>query len=166
MTASAPFLKATATLQVDHPIVRALADSVAAGNVSPCTLIGLMNAHVFGRLRKRVSATYSSALETLKAGYGDCGEHAVLLAALLRARGVPARVVTGLVWVPERKQYVGHAWVAVSHEGQWVFADPSYGRFPTASGLIPLLIDDEGASAMLVYRLLGRVSVEYERSGG
>jgi len=34
-------------------------------------------------------------------GFFDCTEHAVLLAALLRAEGIPARVASGLVYVPD-----------------------------------------------------------------
>ena len=33
---------------------------------------------------------------------GDCSEHAVLLTALLRARGIPARVSHGLVYLEQR----------------------------------------------------------------
>lgn len=44
---------------------------------------------------------FTPASTTLRAGAGDCSEHAVLLAALLRAADIPARVAVGIV-VPDR----------------------------------------------------------------
>lgn len=50
---------------------------------------------------KHLSTAYASASETARTGSGDCTEHAVLLAALLKARGIPARVCHGLVYVEQ-----------------------------------------------------------------
>ena len=41
---------------------------------------------------------FASASETVRSQEGDCTEHAMLLAALLRADGIPARVCTGVVY--------------------------------------------------------------------
>lgn len=48
---------------------------------------------------KHLGTAYASASETARTGSGDCTEHAVLLAALLKARMIPARVCHGLVYV-------------------------------------------------------------------
>jgi transglutaminase-like putative cysteine protease len=48
---------------------------------------------------KHLSTAYASASETARTGSGDCTEHAVLLAAVLKARSIPARVCHGLVYV-------------------------------------------------------------------
>merc|ERR1712216_24526 len=50
---------------------------------------------------KHLSTAYASASETARTGSGDCTEHAVLLAALLRARMIPSRVCHGLVYVEQ-----------------------------------------------------------------
>merc|ERR1719261_959477 len=50
---------------------------------------------------KHLSTAYASASETARTGSGDCTEHAVLLAALLKARGIPSRVCHGLVYVEQ-----------------------------------------------------------------
>jgi len=52
---------------------------------------------------------------------GDCTEHAVLLAALLRASRIPARVVFGVVVAlgPETEFAAGHAWVEAATDGKW-----------------------------------------------
>jgi len=51
--------------------------------------------------RKDLGTAFGSASEAARTRGGDCTEHAVLLAALLRADGIPARVASGLVYVPD-----------------------------------------------------------------
>ena len=56
---------------------------------------------VFRHLRRKdLSTAFGSASEAARTQGGDCTEHAVLLAALLRAKGIPSRVASGLVYVP------------------------------------------------------------------
>jgi len=50
---------------------------------------------------KHLSTAYASASETARTGSGDCTEHAVLLAAVLKARKIPSRVCHGLVYVEQ-----------------------------------------------------------------
>jgi len=50
---------------------------------------------------KHLSTAYASASETARSASGDCTEHAVLLAAVIKARGIPARVCHGLVYVEQ-----------------------------------------------------------------
>jgi transglutaminase-like putative cysteine protease len=50
---------------------------------------------------KNLATAFATASEAARARGGDCTEHAVLLAALLRADGIPSRVVSGLVYVPD-----------------------------------------------------------------
>jgi transglutaminase-like putative cysteine protease len=50
---------------------------------------------------KSMNVAYASASETARTREGDCTEHAVLLATLLRADHIPARVVGGLIYADE-----------------------------------------------------------------
>jgi hypothetical protein len=157
------FLDPTVTMQSDHPEIVRLARRLKGTMVSDCDIVARCTEYVHDTIEKRGVATFSSALETLKAGFGDCGEHAVLLAALLRAAGIPARVVLGLVHVPQKGGYLYHAWVMALAGSDWVFADPAMGGFPAADGLVPLLIDDSGENSVLLGKLLGRVEIVYDR---
>jgi transglutaminase-like putative cysteine protease len=157
------FLEPTVTMQADHPAIVDLAKKLTAGMTSGCDIIARCTDYVYEEIEKRTVATFSSALETLEAGFGDCGEHAVLLGALLRAADVPARVVMGLVYIPEKRGYLYHAWVMAQAKERWLFADPAMGRFPVVDGLIPLVIDDSGEEAIQLGKLLGRVEIAYER---
>lgn len=57
--------------------------------------------------QKNLDVGFASAAEVARTRRGDCSEHAVLLAAMLRANGIPARVVSGLVYVEGAGQLVG-----------------------------------------------------------
>jgi transglutaminase-like putative cysteine protease len=156
----ARFLLPTATLQCDHPAIRRVADSLFIAGRSACDLVGRYNHWVYTALEKKNTPTFSSALDTLENRYGDCGEHAVLLAALLRASGIPARIVEGLVYVAAEQGYYYHAWV-MAYAGGWIFADPSHDSFPAWRDRVPLVFDDDGTRLTALARVIGRVSVRY-----
>ena len=54
-------------------------------------------------------------------------EHAVLLAALGRAAGIPTRIEAGLVYLKGRFYY--HAW-NLMYLCQWITVDPVFGQLP------------------------------------
>lgn len=154
------YLCSTSTMQVDHPDIKKLAGQLAPGEMG-CERIKVMNDYVFTKLKKEYTATFSSALETYKAGFGDCGEHAVLLAALLRAAGIPARVVFGVIYMPAQKGYFYHAWVLAYDGKGWIFSDPAFGVFPASHDRLPLLIDDSGEKLLSLARIIGRLKIDY-----
>lgn len=159
-SADKAFTVATATMQIDDSRIQRLAQSLGAQEKDLCAYVFDVVNYVYSSLKKRNTATYSNAVETLKAGFGDCGEHAVLTAALLRAAGIPARVVMGLVGTGAGVfQY--HAWVAVRAE-DWFFVDPAFGQDPAVNELVPLCYDDEGRSAIMLAGLIGKVHLEYQ----
>lgn len=63
---------------------------------------------------KDLSVGMATASEVARTAQGDCTEHAVLLAALLRAADIPSRTATGLVYVEEflgrTGVFGGHMW--------------------------------------------------------
>jgi hypothetical protein len=61
------------------------------------------------------------AREVLETGEGVCRDHAVLLTTLLRASGIPARLVSGLVYMDDAFYY--HAWCEALIAGRWVGFD-------------------------------------------
>ncbi len=65
---------------------------------------------------KSYARGFDIASDVASSKTGDCTEHAVLLAAALRRRGIASRVVFGLLFVfGERLDAFGHAWV----EADW-----------------------------------------------
>ena len=59
--------------------------------------------------------------EALASGTGICFDYATLLAAMLRAEGIPTRMLIGTV-TPEN---LYHSWNSVFLEGKWVWMDPT-----------------------------------------
>lgn len=155
-----PFLAATPTLQIKSSEILSLSEQLQRGETI-CDQIRSLNDYVFKSLKKEYTAAFSSALETYKAGFGDCGEHAVLLAALLRASKIPARVVFGAVYMQQKRGYFYHAWVMAHNGENWLFADPALGTFPANTDRIPLLIDDTGDKMIALSKVIGRLKVEY-----
>lgn len=74
---------------------------------------------------KDLSVGLAKADEVARTAQGDCTEHGVLLAALLRARGIPSRTVTGVLYIDEflgREAVFGYhmwtqAWVKDAQAG-------------------------------------------------
>ena len=156
------FTAPTATMQSADVRIVKIADSLVKGKTDRCDSIRACFEYVYRLLTKKYSPTFSNALETLAAGFGDCGEHAVLLGALLRAELIPARVMLGLVYVDSRKSYLYHAWVAAyAGGGAWVFVDPALGVFPATRDRVPLIIDDTGAAVIGIAKMMGRIKIDY-----
>ncbi len=90
-----------------------------------------LSAAVHDRLEKVYGASHDRASDVLAAGRGDCTEHSVLLVALARALGIPARGVHGLVYArydDGKDALYWHAWVEVRSAGEWIAMDPTFGE--------------------------------------
>lgn len=147
----------------DQPAVLELAQSMPAG-ATAAELRDRVGAH-FERIQYGDFWTASRAAARRA---GDCTEHAVLLAAVARALGMPARVVLGYAVLTDAQNgyAFGHAWTEIHDGTSW----QRYDATPT-SGLKPTYIilselDDEGpgyavATSELVSILL-RTSLDVE----
>ena len=115
-------------IQSDDPAILKMAvESVPHSDDVRSTPFGLEE-QVHLRLRKKnFSQAFATAAEVAQSLEGDCTEHAVLLAALCRARGYPARVAFGLVFYPPQKGFAYHMWNEVWIEDRWVPLDATLG---------------------------------------
>lgn len=158
-------LEATRWLNHDDPAVRSLAQR-AAGDASSADATALMDRledfvrDYIGTKSMRVG--YASAAETVASREGDCTEHAVLLAALGRALGVPTRVVNGLAYAPgfagREQVFVPHAWVQAWDGSRWRSYDAALPGFD--AGHIALSVGDGDAAGFYAgVALLGNLDV-------
>jgi len=81
---------------------------------------------------KSLGVGMASASEVARTAEGDCTEHAVLLAAMLRAADIPSRVASGLIYVNEsglgENHIFGyHAWTQAWIDGRWIDLDAVLG---------------------------------------
>jgi len=122
-----PFLQATPFIQSDHPEIRARAARIVSPGDGDAVKARKLTDWVYRNVEKRPVLSVPNALETLTHRVGDCNEHAVLLAALARAAGIPAQIEAGLVYLKGRFYY--HAWNVLYVDG-WVTADATLGQMP------------------------------------
>jgi len=124
------YLASTPFIQVSNPSIRTQTGVIVSGDDGDEEKARKIVAWVFKNIEKRPVLSVSNAVETLKNRTGDCTEHAVLVAALARAAGIPTLVETGLVY--QRGRFYYHAWNAfwLDKWGGWVTADAVMNQFP------------------------------------
>ncbi|MBW2120167.1 MAG: transglutaminase domain-containing protein [Deltaproteobacteria bacterium] len=121
------FLRPGLSIESDDSAVMEKAREIAGKVKNPTAVARRLMAWVFRNVKKRPLITVPSALEVLKTKVGDCNEHAVLLTALLRAAGIPARLCVGVVY--SRGSFFYHAWTE-SYLGEWISMDATLNQMP------------------------------------
>lgn len=82
---------------------------------------------------EKTNQNTNTASETLEMKEGVCGDYANLMTALLRASGIPAKSISGLVFnsLSESSDWSSpagsHGWVEFLIDGEWYFDDPTWG---------------------------------------
>jgi hypothetical protein len=121
------FLQPTLFIQSDHKKIRGLAKKIVSEADLPLEKAKKILFWIYKNIEKRPVLSVPDALSTLENRIGDCNEHAILLAALSRAAGIPARIEAGLVYLNGRFYY--HAWNLL-YVGKWVTVDSLFGQIP------------------------------------
>ncbi|HWP67551.1 MAG TPA: transglutaminase-like domain-containing protein [Candidatus Limnocylindria bacterium] len=134
--ALAPYLAPAPFIESDDPEIVAAARAAVGDETDPVRRAHRLVRWVSRNLEQTPSVTMPSARQVLRARRGDCNEHAVLLAAMARAAGLPARVVVGAVYVDDGFYY--HAWTEI-WLGAWVSADAVFAQLPADATHVKLM---------------------------
>ncbi|GAB4151444.1 MAG: hypothetical protein Tsb009_26860 [Planctomycetaceae bacterium] len=161
-------------LQSSDPRVREHAQRAAGYDRNPIRVAIKMEKYVHQKIRdKNFSTAMASAAEVARQMEGDCTEHAVLLAAMLRASGVPSRVAIGLVYVPRVSSFGAHMWTEAWLGGKWIPFDASFGTGGIGPAHIKLadasLADNDNSPATVfvpLMNVLGRWRIEVRSVDG
>ncbi|MDP7205632.1 MAG: transglutaminase-like domain-containing protein, partial [Pirellulaceae bacterium] len=134
-------LASSAMIQSGDPAISRQAARILPETEDPWQLALALEKHVHMLIdRKDYSQAFASALDVLESRQGDCTEHAVLLAALCRARKIPTRIAVGLVYVPgESPGYGYHMWNEVWIGDRWIGLDATTGGGRTGADRIKIL---------------------------
>ena len=162
------YLAPTRFLQCTDPRVAAHARKAANGSTKPAETAIRMERYVLRNLNKKnFSTALASAAEVANSLEGDCTEHAVLLAAMLRAAKIPSRIAIGLVYVENLESFGGHMWTEAWLGGKWVPLDGTLGRGGIGAAHIKLadssLADDAPAPVTVfipLMNVLGRMQID------
>jgi hypothetical protein len=153
-------------IESDDPAIVSLAQGIVGDEQDPVAAAQKLVDWVTTQLDKEPSLTVPSAREVAKSRRGDCNEHAVLLTALARAVGIPARVVAGTVYGDFGSGDEGfyyHAWSEL-WLGSWVSADAVFGQMPADATHVKLL---EGGPErhMALAEVIGQLEFQTTGSG-
>lgn len=148
-------------VESDDPEIVATATRIVDGVSEPTARARRILAWVHESMTQVPSLTLPSAREVLRTRRGDCNEHAVLLVALARAAGIPARVVAGTVYLEDGFYY--HAWAEL-WLGRWVSADAVFDQMPADATHVKLLVGGPEEHVRLA-EVVGRLTFDAVEEG-
>ncbi|MFZ5446258.1 MAG: transglutaminase-like domain-containing protein [Myxococcota bacterium] len=150
-------LKSTLAVEADNPEVVKLAKQIAGNEKDAWTVAKKVNEWVNKNLEKDYGSSSDSATGVLALKKGDCTEHSLLTVSLLRALGIPAKRIDGLVYLVNDDKVPAlywHEWVE-AYVGEWTQLDPTFGQ-PVANALRLGVGEESGAE---ITPLIGSMSV-------
>jgi hypothetical protein len=120
----------------DNERITAQARQLTAGLTNPMDVAEVLYRFVEQKIQNEpsVGGPQLGALDCLKAGSGDCAAKSRLLVALLRNRGLPARLVAGVMLLPRLPEQRAHYWVEAWVRDRWLAMCPSqrhFGKVPS-----------------------------------
>lgn|GEM_PF-1128773 len=151
------YLLPSIDVESDHKSIVSKAKEIAGGGKDPVEDAEKILDWVFKNVEKKmVDAT--SALDVLNTLEGECESHAYLSAALLRAGGIPAKVISGIIYSEDLDGFFFHAWNEV-YLGKWIPVDATFGQFPADPTHIKF--SEGGRSSLLdIIPLIGSIKVD------
>lgn len=151
-------------VQSDHPKIVAAARQAVGSQTDPWQIALALERAAHELIRTTdLSLGFASAAEVIESSKGDCSEHAVLLAALARAQGLPARVAVGLIY--QQKSFFYHMWTEVFLEGRWIGLDATLAQGGIGAAHLKLAHTNlHGPSALSgilpIAQVAGRLKIE------
>jgi Transglutaminase-like superfamily len=156
--AGGEYLKSTLAVESDAPEIVAKAREIAGSETDAYAAARKVTAWVGSHMKKEYGASADRATDVLRQLRGDCTEHALLSVALLRALGIPARRVDGVVYVQNADGVPAlywHEWVEAYVGSTWTQLDPTFGQ-PVADATHLTLGEESQAD---IIPLLGKLKV-------
>jgi hypothetical protein len=133
-----PYLASTSDLDLSDPLLRKQAAALKKGAADDAEIARRIRRHVSENFDYRLGATlFGTSRDVLRDRKGDCSEAAVLVAALLRASGIPSRVTLGYATLGDGV-WIGHAWAEGFIGGAWIGVDAALREFPAGASRLAL----------------------------
>ena len=123
-------LKATIIVESDNAEIRKLAKKLAGSDKDAYSVAKKIVTWVATSLQKDYGASADRASDVLRQMKGDCTEHSLLAVALMRAVGIPARRVDGVVYMVNEDgvpAFYWHEWIE-AYVGEWTQMDPTFNQ--------------------------------------
>ena len=170
------YLEPSQFLQSNDREVLNHVDRAARNLVEPSQIAIAMEKYVGRELQKKdFSTALASAAEVARSLQGDCTEHSVLLAAMLRARNIPSKIAVGLVYVEPLCSFSGHMWTEALLGDHWVPLDAIFGNGEAGIGAAHIKLAESSfadngpvptTSFLPLIRVLGRIELKVVEATG
>lgn len=134
---------------LDNDKILRLAHQLTAQVEDPDKKVQRLLLFVSEHLKQQDVFDEQNAAEILATAKGDCTEFVQLFVALARAVNIPAREVSGWVYLgDETQRFGGHAWAEVAIDGRWISADPMWNLMPVTGTHLRMGDGETGAIAI------------------
>ena len=163
-----------ALIQSDHPTIRQMVNRLLVlEGASLDQKAETLRLGVYRHVRKKnFSRGFLSAGQVATEAEGDCTEHAILLAALCRAAGIPSRVAAGLMLLPPAEGQTEplmayHMWTLIWTGERWMALDATLPERPQFADRIMVVSSNlasgnEYSCLLPVLQVMGQVDVAIE----
>lgn len=158
-------LRPNSFIQSDDPTIVADAAKAVGDETDPWRMAVALERYVQREVKQKgYSQAFATAAEVAKTREGDCTEHAVFLAALGRARGIPSRVAIGLVYIPGVNAFGYHMWTEMYIGRRWIPMDGTLALGGIGAGHLEIAHTNlKGVSVysafLPVVQILGRLQI-------
>ncbi len=168
------FLAPEEYIESDDPVLQEKANEIAAGSQDSWEAAKRLSRWVAENINYAIPGG-GTARRTYDMKAGECGAHSFLLASFCRALGIPARVVWGCMYVPQRGGSFGqHGWNEIYMGGAgWIpvdatayeidFIDSGHIRFGVLQS--PVISFNPHNLEILDYRLTGESTAAEDSDG-
>jgi len=171
-SAGPEFLDSNTYIQPDNPKIKKVAEEVTNGAKSTWEKATRLEKWVADNMTNQdFSIGFAPSSEIIDTRQGDCTEHAVLLAALCRAVGIPSRVAMGLVYLESSQSFGYHMWTEVYIDGDWYAIDGTIGQGKIGGGHIKIADGslkgvDANSTFLPIFKVIGKLKINVEKVNG
>jgi len=130
------YLKSSIAVESENPEIRERAALIVGSDKDAYRAAQKVVTWVATNMKKDYGSSADRASDVLHQMKGDCTEHSLLAEALLRASGIPAKRVDGLVYMVGDDQIPAlywHEWVE-AYVGEWTQLDPTFNEIVADAG--------------------------------
>ena len=150
------YLESSPFIQSNDQLIIEVANKIVHSEKDPLNMVKAITQWVYETIEKKPTMSIPSALEVIKTKVGDCNEHTTLFTALARAKGIPTRIITGIVFF--ERNFFYHTWAEV-FLGQWISVDPTMNQFPADATHIGF-VEGELDKQMEIMKIIGNLKAE------
>lgn len=153
------YLKDSVAIPASNPVIGNALQGIVNGQQSDAEKVVVVLRWIERNIKQKMVDVFS-AIDVLERREAECQGHSFLFVAWMRASGIPARIVNGLVYSQQHQAFLYHTWAEVWLEQRWQAVDPTFGQRNADATHIKLLEGDSPEALAPMAGMVGRIGVE------